>query len=112
MENKTYILITGDTDDDDLISSFTEIPDSMVESFKVIGNAIKNCKYRHNYTCLDRVCERYPAADVLYGHLENFEHFDSCVPSHLYGIHTIYTIAFFNGNCMEIVFGQIYSLQQ
>jgi hypothetical protein len=109
---KNYVLIMGDTDDEDIISSFTEIPESMVESFRAIANAIKNCEHRHNYTCLDRVSERYPAADVLYGHLEDFDSFDSCVPSHLYGIHTIYTIAFFNGGCTEIVFGRIYSLQQ
>ena len=109
---KKYILITGDTDDGDLISSFTEIADSMVESFKTIAFAIKNCKHKYNYTCLDRVCDRYPASYVLYGHLEKFELFDSCVPSHLYGIHTINTIAFFNGSCIEILFGEVDSLQQ
>ena len=109
---ETYILITGDTDDGDLISSFTKIPNDMVESFRAIANAIKNCEHRYNYTCLDMVSEREPDSNALYGDMENFELFDWCVPSHLYGIHTIDTIAFFNGSCMEILFGEIDSLQQ
>ena len=98
----TYeIVIIGDQNDADYVTSINDITPKQLERFKPLIAAIKNSSNRHNFPASDYVDgspgELYPEFDVKsdddYSLLDEF--WECYVPSGEQGVHTITSIVYY-----------------
>lgn len=108
---KLLLVIVGDTNDGDYITSINEITEDTFDKLQPMIEAIKNFKsyngakasykstgywiHNHNYPASEYIREDLGEKTIqeLYGHIENFKEFDNFTPYGENGIHTIKEIS-------------------
>ena len=101
---KNYIIVKADTNDADYNTSINEISDENLETVKIVIEAIKKCKIRHNWAVSEYSNKSELPIEVYKGilTLEQIDIMNEYIPYGEDGIHTICSIKIISGDMINL----------